>query len=355
MDALSLTSAQTSASSTSVSPAPRVPEVLPTTTETPADLIDTPAPVAERVPMPQFQGEPEEQPGTIASFLPEAMVESLEADLNDAQRFYGMGTRLLRDRLISPETASSDENIQAVLLLIAYASDTGSMNEVPIHSNQRDFTMTRYGIQTAGPRLDACSSAQRPLTPEERRAESHGYSSSSSEGFPTPSSPSSLGDDSISALSDFHHIWETQAEMDTNVEADMTRARNDASRREASNKHNRMVELVQEQGSRHLHQNEINLYSCRFFDIDSQDNVTFFIDPNGNKFTLEEVNFLDTKGARDDDWCRIGERFYRRTVDLAYRERGRQWLRETNEQQLQRAEWVAGIALVALVAVSWFA
>lgn len=215
--------------------------------------------------------------------------------------------------------------------------------------------MTRYGIQTAGPRLDACSSAQRPLTPEERRAESHGYSSSSSEGFPTPSSPSSLGDDSISALSDFHHIWETQAEMDTNVEADMTRARNDASRREASNKHNRMVELVQEQGSRHLHQNEINLYSCRFFDIDSQDNVTFFIDPNGNKFTLEEVNFLDTKGARDDDWCRIGERFYRRTVDLAYRERGRQWLRETNEQQLQRAEWVAGIALVALVAVSWFA
>lgn len=80
MDALSLTSAQTSASSTSVSPAPRVPEVLPTTTETPADLIDTPAPVAERVPMPQFQGEPEEQPGTIASFLPEAMVESCKCD-----------------------------------------------------------------------------------------------------------------------------------------------------------------------------------------------------------------------------------------------------------------------------------
>lgn len=69
----------------------------------------------------------------------------VEADLNDAQRFYGMGTRLLRDRLISPETASSDENIQAVLLLIAYASDTGSMNEVPIHVSALERMIRQRG------------------------------------------------------------------------------------------------------------------------------------------------------------------------------------------------------------------
>jgi hypothetical protein len=58
---------------------------------------------------------------------------STESDRNDAQRLYGRGTRLLRDQLTNPKTASSDGNIQAVLLLIAYASDTGSTEEVPIH------------------------------------------------------------------------------------------------------------------------------------------------------------------------------------------------------------------------------
>lgn len=58
-----------------------------------------------------------------------------EIDLDDAQRFYGTGTHLLRDSLTNPETASSDENIQAVLLLIAYASDTGSAEEVSIHAS----------------------------------------------------------------------------------------------------------------------------------------------------------------------------------------------------------------------------
>lgn len=56
-----------------------------------------------------------------------------ESDLNDAQRLYGQGTRLLGNRLTNPQTASSDGNIQAVLLLIAYAADTGSAEEVPIH------------------------------------------------------------------------------------------------------------------------------------------------------------------------------------------------------------------------------
>lgn len=58
---------------------------------------------------------------------------STEGDRNDAQALYGRGTRLLRDRLTNPKTASSDGNIQAVLLLIAYAADTGSTEEVPIH------------------------------------------------------------------------------------------------------------------------------------------------------------------------------------------------------------------------------
>lgn len=56
-----------------------------------------------------------------------------KSDVNNAQRLYGRGTRLLGDRLTNPETASSDGNIQAVLLLIAYAADTGSAEEVPIH------------------------------------------------------------------------------------------------------------------------------------------------------------------------------------------------------------------------------
>lgn len=54
-------------------------------------------------------------------------------DRNEAQRYYGQGARLLFDGLTNPETASSDENIQAVLLLIAYAFDTGAIDEVPIH------------------------------------------------------------------------------------------------------------------------------------------------------------------------------------------------------------------------------
>ena len=57
-----------------------------------------------------------------------------EVDSNDANQYYRVGTRLLRDRLTDSETASSDENIQAVLLLIAYASDTGSIEEVAIHT-----------------------------------------------------------------------------------------------------------------------------------------------------------------------------------------------------------------------------
>ena len=57
-----------------------------------------------------------------------------ESDLNEAQVFYGTGTRLLRDRLTNPDSASSDGNIQAVLLLIAFASDNGSLEEARIHT-----------------------------------------------------------------------------------------------------------------------------------------------------------------------------------------------------------------------------
>lgn len=69
----------------------------------------------------------------LACREPDENDQVTENDGNHAQRLYGQGTRLLRDRLTNPKTASSDENIQAVLLLIAYASDTGSTEEVPIH------------------------------------------------------------------------------------------------------------------------------------------------------------------------------------------------------------------------------
>lgn len=58
---------------------------------------------------------------------------SAEADFNNAHRYYGHGTRLFREQLSDSETASSDENIQAVLLLIAYASDAGYVVEGRIH------------------------------------------------------------------------------------------------------------------------------------------------------------------------------------------------------------------------------
>lgn len=72
-----------------------------------------------------------------------------ETDRNEAQDLYGQGTRLLRDRLMNPQTASSDSNIQAVLLFIAYASDTGSTREVAIHLDAlSQMIRERGGLQT---------------------------------------------------------------------------------------------------------------------------------------------------------------------------------------------------------------
>lgn len=68
-----------------------------------------------------------------------------EADRTNAQRNYGRGTRLLRDRLTSSNTASSDENIQAVLLLIAYAADIGTPEEVSIHTSALRRMITQRG------------------------------------------------------------------------------------------------------------------------------------------------------------------------------------------------------------------
>ncbi|KAK5077459.1 hypothetical protein LTR70_009739 [Exophiala xenobiotica] len=120
--------------------------------------------------------------------------------------------------------------------------------------------------------------------------------------------------------------------------ADTIRIRSEASRREAYNKHWRKDDVVQEQGSRHLHRNEIDLCSCRFFDLDTQDNVTFFVDVNGNGILHEEVNFLETVLAEEDKWCRVGERYYRRTVDPIYIDRNKPWWRRALEQHLN---WIA--------------
>lgn len=79
-----------------------------------------------------------------------------ESDRNDAQRLYGRGTRLLRDRLTNPNTASSDGNIQAVLLFIAYASDTGSTEEALIHLGALSrMIKQRGGLKTLEAEIDA--------------------------------------------------------------------------------------------------------------------------------------------------------------------------------------------------------
>jgi len=92
-----------------------------------------------------------------------------EADPNDANQFYRVGTRLLRDRLTSSETASSDENIQAVLLLIAYASDTGSIEEVPIHTSAlARMIRQRGGLEALEAEIDPALMLQLQAIPKSR-------------------------------------------------------------------------------------------------------------------------------------------------------------------------------------------
>jgi hypothetical protein len=52
-----------------------------------------------------------------------------------AHQYFGRGTNILWNRLRDSRNASSDANIQAVLLLVAYTSDFGQPNEVEIHAD----------------------------------------------------------------------------------------------------------------------------------------------------------------------------------------------------------------------------
>ncbi|EXJ65145.1 hypothetical protein A1O7_01485 [Cladophialophora yegresii CBS 114405] len=56
-------------------------------------------------------------------------------DQVDAERNLGRGTNILWNRLQMAGHASSDANVQAVLLLVAYAADFGQENEVRLHTD----------------------------------------------------------------------------------------------------------------------------------------------------------------------------------------------------------------------------
>jgi hypothetical protein len=56
-------------------------------------------------------------------------------DQVDTQSHLGRGTNILWNRLQMAGSASSDANIQAVLLLIAYAADFGQSSEVRFHAD----------------------------------------------------------------------------------------------------------------------------------------------------------------------------------------------------------------------------
>ncbi len=72
-------------------------------------------------------------------------------DQVDAQTHYGRGTNLLWNRLCVADHASSDSNIQAVLLLMAYTSDFGQRSEVELHAEAlRTMVEQRGGIDTFG-------------------------------------------------------------------------------------------------------------------------------------------------------------------------------------------------------------
>lgn len=65
-----------------------------------------------------------------------------------AQGYFGRGTNLLWNRLQDPSLASSDINIQAVLLLVAYAADFGQATEVGMHVDAlRVMVEERGGIE----------------------------------------------------------------------------------------------------------------------------------------------------------------------------------------------------------------
>ena len=109
------------------------------------------------------------------------------------------------------------------------------------------------------------------------------------------------------------------------MDIDPIRARNTASCREAPDKHFLRDEMLQGQGSRHLQQHEISYQSCRLFDIDSQDNVTFLIDVSGNRVELENIDVRGMALAKDNECCRVGEQYHWKALDASYRDRHRPW------------------------------
>jgi hypothetical protein len=66
-------------------------------------------------------------------------------DQLDAETNLVQGTNILWNRLQVPELASSDANVQAVLLLIAYTADFGQPNEVTIHVEALRTMMIQRG------------------------------------------------------------------------------------------------------------------------------------------------------------------------------------------------------------------
>ena len=74
--------------------------------------------------------------------------ELVEHDRQTARQYFGRGTNILWNRLKDPRNASSDVNIQAVLLLVCFASDFGQPGEVDIHAGAlRTMVSERGGIE----------------------------------------------------------------------------------------------------------------------------------------------------------------------------------------------------------------
>ncbi|KIX96125.1 uncharacterized protein Z520_08380 [Fonsecaea multimorphosa CBS 102226] len=76
-----------------------------------------------------------------------AVAEENSQDQVEAERNLSRGTNILWNRLQMPGHASSDANIQAVLLLVAYTADFGNANEVRLHADAlRTMIEQRGGV-----------------------------------------------------------------------------------------------------------------------------------------------------------------------------------------------------------------
>lgn len=72
-------------------------------------------------------------------------------DQVEAQSHLGRGTNILWNRLRMPGHASSDSNIQAVLLLLAYTADFGQSSEIRLHADAlRTMIDQRGGLESFG-------------------------------------------------------------------------------------------------------------------------------------------------------------------------------------------------------------